>query len=653
MYTLNRSTVVVVALASSALAWVSPVQAQSSNPYGANPYGSNTPSGSPLDPTGMGSQGSASVIIGNVPSSSQMPAATNTATTSSILSPQVISDRSAFLTREDLIRAQQGNTTNLYKKPAAPGEFEEYMARLLGRPLPRFGADLLLPSQRDFATPAMATVPPSYIINPGDRISISLSGSIDGSVVREVDTNGNIFLANVGSIHVAGVRYGDLKDKISAAVGRQYRGYEVSVSISELRGIRVYVTGFANNPGAFSVNSLSTMANAVFQAGGPSSGGSFRTIKLYRNGQEVGDFDMYELLRGGNRINDMTLQNEDVLFIPPAGEQVAVIGSVNEEAIYEAKPGESMETMLAAAGGPTALGDSSRLILYRTNTPDITGPQQIRRAEAAAVQVISGDIMQVLPKGSLAQPTDRQSILVRIDGEVNRPGIYYVPPNTPTSQVVQLAGGLTRNAYVYGTKFVRQSVMLQQQDSYKEAIRQLEMTLASAPLTSDTSQSAELRNSQLQAANAFLDRLKKDKPDGRVVLDILPSATAIPDGIRLENNDSIHIPTMATTVGVFGAVYRPASFLVDPYRPLKVKDYVYKAGGPVRAADKQTIFVVRANGEVLPKSRGAMNTRVLPGDIIFVPVKTQTGVFWSRFKDITTSLLSLGLSAGTIAAVVK
>jgi protein involved in polysaccharide export with SLBB domain len=106
-------------------------------------------------------------------------------------------------------------------------------------------------------------------------------------------------------------------------------------------------------------------------------------------------------------------------------------------------------------------------------------------------------------------------------------------------------------------------------------------------------------------------------------------------------------------VGVFGAVYRPASFNLGDRGPLRVKEYVDRAGGPLRSADKGEIFVVRANGDVLPRRRGAINARVLPGDVIFVPVKTQTNAFWARFKDITQTLFQLGLSAATVVAVTK
>lgn len=616
--------------------------------------GQNIPTGSPLDST---TQSATSDSMSGASPSATIGQSIVAPGPSKLIEPRSISDEAGrVLTTDQLAsptRQTRGAPGELWKAPAKPGEFEDYVAKVLGRKLPRFGEDLLLPSVRDFATPSTASVPPDYIINPGDTITISLAGSLEGSVEREVDTNGNIFLPNVGTVHVASVRFGDLQDTISKAVGRQYRGYTVGVRVSKLRGIRVYVTGFANNPGAFTVSSLSTLTNAVIQAGGPSAGGSFRTVQLIRNGHVVADYDLYQLLRGGNRVNDAVLQNEDVLFIPPAGEQVAVFGSVHEEAIYEAKPGETIAAMLAAAGGPNTLGDRSRVILYRTTDTDQVGPQQISTSDAGEIPVRAGDLLQVLSKGSLVQPIDRQSVLVRVEGEVNRPGNYYVAPNTPLHAVMEMAGGLTPRAYPYGTRFTRQSVRIQQQESFKEAISQLELTLAAAPLTADTSQSEGERAAALAGARAVLEKLRTAKPDGRVVLDIAANATALPGTVLLENNDSIYVPPMSTTVGVFGAVYRPASFNLGDERPLRVKDYIDRAGGTLRSADRGGIFVVRANGDVISKKRGALGDRVLPGDVIFVPVKTQSGGFWTKLKDITTTLFQLGLSAATITAVVK
>lgn len=563
---------------------------------------------------------------------------------------------SSLLSLEQLLaaKADKGDPENTIKRPPAPGEFEKYIERLIGRKLPLYGTKLVLPALRDFAVPATATVPPDYVVQPGDTVEIALSGSLDGSVSRTVDTNGRIFLTGVGTIRIAGIRNSDLRDAVAREIGTKFRGFTVSVTVTKLRGIRVYVTGFANNPGAFTVSSLSTLANAVFQAGGPSGGGSWRDVKLYRNGHEVSRFDLYELMRGGSRVNDTPLQNEDVLFIPPAGPQVAVIGSAQEEAIYEARPGESIADMIKAAGGPNTLGDPDRFVLYRSGSSEMAGPQQLTMAMAGQTTVNPGDIVQLLSTGSLAMPTYGQKVLVRVEGEVNKPGIYYVPPGVTTGEVIAQAGGLTAAAYPYGVKLTRESERIQQQESFNEAIKQMEVSLVSTPLSQDPTLGGGDRNAQLAAARSVLERLRQVKPDGRVILDVSPTATAIPANITLENNDALYIPKRASTVGVFGAVYRPSSFVVEGMGGAKrVKDYIELAGGTLRTADRGGIFVVRANGSVLSKRRGAPNQRVLPGDLVFVPIRTEPNMFWARLNQLASTVLSLGLTTAAVSAVTK
>jgi protein involved in polysaccharide export with SLBB domain len=268
-----------------------------------------------------------------------------------------------------------------------------------------------------------------------------------------------------------------------------------------------------------------------------------------------------------------------------------------------------------------------------------------------ADDVKAGDIIQILSNGSLVRPLKNQSILVRIDGEVSHPGNYYVSPGTTLGQAVSLAGGLTPQAYVYGIVFERQSVRLQQRASFNEAVRQLELSLSAAPLTSEASNDAVGRQ-QLAAAEAVVRRLRAAQPDGRVVLPIAYDAPTLPDTLVLENNDTIHVPPRPTTVGVFGAVFRPASFLLQSGRR-RVKDYLNDAGGPIDAADKGQIFLVRANGEVVSKHHDVMGATVYPGDVIFVPVKTHGSRFWQHFRDVSQFIFGAGISAATIAAVAQ
>lgn len=544
-------------------------------------------------------------------------------------------------------------TSNLRLKPLKPSQFELFAAETLGRTLPRFGADLLLPENRDYAVPATATVPPGYVLNVGDVVTIALTGSIDGSVDVEVDTDGRIFLPKVGSVSVVGVRYGDLRSVISRAIGTQYRGYTVTVGVKKLRGIRVYVTGFANNPGAYTVNSLSTLLNATLAAGGPSSGGSLRSVKLFRGGRQVADFDLYDLLVRGDRSGDAILQNEDVLFIPPLGHQVAITGSVNGEAVYEVKDGETLASVVAYAGGTNDLADTTRVLLYRLTEPKLINGREVVRAEMATTPVTGGDILQILSEGTIRRPLANQAVLVRIEGEVNAPGNYFVPPNTTLAEVLTRAGGVTSQASIFGTRLERLSVRRQQRESFLEAVSQLEFALLAAPLSSSDIGLTGDRATQLQAANAALAKLRAAEPDGRVVLNVLPTDPALPGDLIMENNDRIVIPPKPFTVGVFGAVYRPASFLIGTGKPLRIRDYIERAGGKQRSADAGGTIVVRANGDVLSRRRGALNAIALPGDVVFVPIKTQSTSILAKIRDISAIIFQIGISAAAFVAVAR
>lgn len=533
-------------------------------------------------------------------------------------------------------------------RPAAgaPGEFEIWLQRITGHPIHRFGANLLVPSAHDFMAPATTAIPPDYAINVGDVIAVAMTGSVEGSAEFTVDREGRIFLPHVGAVQLAGVHYRDLKERVAAAIGTQFRGFDATVSIRHLHGIRVYVTGFAQTPGVYTVSSLSTLLNAVLAAGGPNAGGSFRSVKLYRNGQELRDFDLYDVLRRGSREGDAVLQNEDVLFIPPVGPQVAAIGSINEEAIYEIRPGETLEQVLAMAGGPSQLADDGRGVLYRLSDRDTVGSRTLDRAALVATPAVGGDILQIVNKGALVRPVERQSVLVRLEGEVNHPGNYFVAPGTPLARVLDMAGGLTPKAFAYGTRLTRLSVREQQRENYQTALDQMETSLVSSALAA-----AGDKQAQVAAVHTLVQRLRQTEPDGRLVLNLPVGAQGLPGDMTLENNDHILIPARIDTVGVFGAVYRPASFSLHGEPPQTVREFIGRAGGAQRLADRGGIFVVRANGDVLSRRKGVLHAQVQPGDVIFVPVRAMPSTVLTKIRDITQMVFQMGLSAAAVAAL--
>lgn len=538
---------------------------------------------------------------------------------------------------------------------APPGEFELYVKTVLGKALPRFGSSLLVQGQRSFNPAANATVPADYRLNPGDTVYVGLAGSIDGNLDLTIDNNGRVFVPRVGPVMLAGVRYGDLDRVMSRALGREFRDFTVSASVSQLRGVRVYVTGYAASPGAYSVTSLSTMINAVLAAGGPASGGSFRNITLTRNGRVVSALDFYDLLLSGDKSRDAVLQNEDVIHIGPVGAQVAVTGSVNNEAIYEAAPGETLSDVMRYAGGFNSVADSSRVIVAEVSNLDGTGWLQLDLGEAQVRPVERGAIVRILSAVGIAQPRERQGVLVTIEGEVERPGNYYLEPGSTLADAMTRAGSLSSRAYLYGTRFLRESTRLQQEASFEQAIADLELQMAALPLVDRQSRGAE-STVRMTAVQSVVDRLSERRPDGRIVLGLSPQDATLPLAFPLENNDRITIPPRPATVGVFGAVYQPGSFVERANAT--IGDYLALAGGPRSIADARELTVIRANGSVVSARQGGLfhsvlNQPALAGDVIFVPVKTQGGDLFERLLQISTLVYQSSIGILAIQAIAK
>jgi protein involved in polysaccharide export with SLBB domain len=472
-----------------------------------------------------------------------------------------------------------------------------------------------------------------------------------------VDRSGRIVIPRVGPVFVSGVRYEDLPGTISRRVGQVFKNFELAVSLGQLRAIRVYVTGYVPRPGAYSVSSLSTLATALMRAGGPLASGSFRNIQLRRGDQVVSQFDLYELLLKGNRNADRTVQPDDVVLVGAVGPQVALIGSVNQPAIYELKPGETVADVMRMAGGFSALADRSRLSLERLDDRATIRVRELALPAETTMALAHGDILRAFSAVDALLPAQRQNKRVRIEGEVQRPGDYVLPPESSIRDALRAAGGMTAAAYVYGTEFSRETVRVKQQENYDRALRDLETELTRATNTQRTA-NAEEAGSVVARSNAtarLIDRLRSIRPNGRVVLQLPPQTTDLPD-LALEDGDRIYIPSRYTTVGVFGSVFNSGSYLFGDGRMLS--DYLRLAGGPTRGADAESVFVIRANGAVISGRQqsswfsGDEFARVpaLPGDTLFVPEEVNKTTFLQLAKDWTQILYQLGLGVAGLRA---
>jgi protein involved in polysaccharide export with SLBB domain len=254
--------------------------------------------------------------------------------------------------------------------PAPPEpltEFQKFVAGTTGEVLPIFGADLFRNVPTTFAPVEQIPVTSDYVIGAGDVLRIRVWGQINFNADVRVDRSGAIYIPQVGAIHVAGLPFSALDQHLRTEIGRVYRNFDLTVDIGQTRSIQIFVVGQARRPGTYTVSALSTLVNALFASGGPSSQGSLRHIQLKRNGQMITDFDLYDLLVNGDKSKDVQLLPGDVIFIPPAGPQVALTGSVRHPAIYELLDEKTtIQQLLAYAGGASSIAADARISVDRS-----------------------------------------------------------------------------------------------------------------------------------------------------------------------------------------------------------------------------------------------------------------------------------------------
>ena len=323
-------------------------------------------------------------------------------------------------------------------------EFQQMVEATTGRRLPIYGAALFTAAPSTFAPVSDVPVGPDYILGPGDEIVIQLSGAVNDQLRLAIDRTGAIAIPSVGSIHIAGLPYAQLNSFLTAQLGKIYRNFTVSAQLGSLRTIQIFVVGQARRPGTFSISSLSTLTNAIFASGGPLPQGSLRDIQVKRNGVTIDHFDLYALLLHGDKTKDISLSSGDVIFIPFVGPQIAVIGSVDNPAIYELKsaPSEAPTTVadaLEMAGGQTAVAAGSTVRLERVFEHSMRSIEDVGiNTSSAALR--NGDIL------SVTSVIDRFRDAVTLRGNVANPGRYVWHPGMRISDLIPEKDSLiTRN----------------------------------------------------------------------------------------------------------------------------------------------------------------------------------------------------------------
>lgn len=307
-----------------------------------------------------------------------------------------------------------------FEPPPLPNEFQRFVEGATGRLLPIFGSRFFADAAPTYQPLDNVPVSADYTIGPGDEIVTRAWGSIDVDYKSTVDRNGMLNLPRIGSFNVAGVRASDLERNLRAQIGRLYTNFELSVSLGQLRGLRVFIVGPAQRPGVQTLSSQATLLSAVVAAGGPSPSGSMRKVLLRRDGRVVSELDVYDFLVQGDKSRDLQLAAGDVVVFQPAGPRVAVTGSIDTPAIYELKSAdEPVEAVLRYAGGAPVLANPNRVQLERIDPKQPTAARFVETfaldANGRRKSMRDGDVLTLLEispqfanavtlKGHVAQP---------------------------------------------------------------------------------------------------------------------------------------------------------------------------------------------------------------------------------------------------------
>lgn len=301
-----------------------------------------------------------------------------------------------------------------------PTDFQRFVASSIGELLPLFGSELFGDVPTTFAPLDRIPVTANHVIGPGDEILLRIWGQVNLNLDLTVDRAGSIFIPQVGSITVAGLEFQQLPGYLRSQLERVFLNFDLNVNMGNLRSIQIFVVGSARRPGAYTVSSLSTLVNALFASGGPSSQGSMRRIQLKRGTTIVTEFDLYDLLLLGDKSKDAHLLPGDVVYIPPAGPAVAAAGSVRVPAIYELKNEETVADLVRMAGGLSPVADVKRATIERIDNTNSRREVLDFRLDTAGMETVVGDgdvlnVATVLPRFANA---------VTLRGNVANPGRF-------------------------------------------------------------------------------------------------------------------------------------------------------------------------------------------------------------------------------------
>lgn len=307
-----------------------------------------------------------------------------------------------------------------------------------------FGAELFRNERMDFAPNLSIATPPSYRIGPGDYLDVIVYGYQEFNRTLLVEPSGSVNVPYVGVVNLSGLTMKEARAKLYQVFS--INGYqtlknntsELALNLKVVRGIDVTVVG-AKVPGRYTVPGVASPYHVLHLAAGPAAKGSYRDIKLLRNGKVVSTIDLYELLVSGNKHDDIRLEDGDVIFIPTYAARVTLGGEFKRVYSYEILPGESLSKVLEWSGGFTEQAFKDKIYVERVGAvsfyADVVSKEQFSTYALQGGDFLVADTLRDIVRNRVA-----------IAGGVQFPGHYAVIEGLTAQKLIDLAGGSREGA---------------------------------------------------------------------------------------------------------------------------------------------------------------------------------------------------------------
>jgi len=352
------------------------------------------------------------------------------------------------------------------EKPEAEQEKpKENDARTAGGVGGVFGREIFSRASTAFDPVTSGPVDANYRLGVGDALQLVVTGQVELAYQLELRRDGTVIIPQVGQVSIAGLTLDGARTVLKTRMAQSYSGLtsgeaRLDLSVARIRSNAVFVIGEVTSPGAIQVNALSTVFHALARAGGPSDRGSFRGIEVRRGGQVIRRLDLYDYLLKGDATNDIRTEQGDVIYVPLATRNVAVMGAVRRPRIFELKQGEGFKDLLYFSGGLLASASVERVQIDRI-LPAASRAPGLERVKVdvqlkgdldslARVPLLDNDIVTVFSIGAT-----RRNV-VTLKGEVFQPGEYELRDRMTLGRLLQLSQGMLPWALGDRVKIVRQ-----------------------------------------------------------------------------------------------------------------------------------------------------------------------------------------------------